>query len=254
MEIQYDFSGKVALVTGAGSGIGRVTAQAFGAQGAKVLVSDASDESGEETANAIKKAGGEAFFFQTDVSKAIEVENMVRQAVDTYGRLDIAVNNAGIASPQALLAELEEEDFDRVINVNLKGVWLCMKYEILQMLKQGGGAIVNMSSACGLIGTPTSAPYVGSKHGVNGLTKTAAVEYSAAGIRINAVCPGVIRTPLTEDSFKDPEKGAQVTALHPIGRIGEPKEVASAVLWLASDAASFVTGSMQVVDGGWTAH
>ncbi len=254
MEIQYDFSGKVALVTGAGSGIGKATAQSFGAYGAKVVVSDAVKESGEETAHVIKQSGGDALFVQTDVSKAGEVEGMVRRAVDEYGRLDIGVNNAGIASPNQLTAEIEEKDFDRVIDVNLKGVWLCMKHEIHQMLKQGSGVIVNMSSTCGLIAIPSNTPYVVSKHGVNGLTKTAALEYAQAGIRINAVCPGVIHTPLTMDAFEDSTREAQVTSLHPIGRVGEAQEAANAVLWLASDASSFATGSLLVVDGGWTAH
>jgi NAD(P)-dependent dehydrogenase (short-subunit alcohol dehydrogenase family) len=197
---------------------------------------------------------GKAFFMQADVSSSENVQAILDGIKTQFGRLDIAVNNAGISSPEVLTADIAEADFDRVLSVNLKGVWLCMKYEIKAMLPQGGGSIVNVSSACGLIGVPYGAPYVSSKHGLNGLTKTAALEYAQAGIRINAVCPGIIRTPLAEKSLADPARKAQLVGLHPIGRIGEPEEVAGAVMWLASDAASFTTGSMHVVDGGWTVH
>jgi NAD(P)-dependent dehydrogenase (short-subunit alcohol dehydrogenase family) len=254
MNVNFEFNGQTALVTGAGSGIGRATAIAFAAHGARVMVADTSEELGLKTVSDIRNAGGEAEFVLCDITMAQAVEKMVARTIKTFGSLDIAVNNAGINSPESPVAEIEESDFDRVLSVNLKGVWLCMKYEILQMIKQGRGAIVNMSSTCGLVGVPGAAPYVSSKHGVNGLTKTAALEYATAGIRINAVCPGVIRTPLTEPALADPEKKAQVVSLHPIGRIGEPEEVAGAVMWLASDCASFVTGSTQVVDGGWTAY
>ncbi len=242
--------GKIALVTGGGSGIGKATALVFAREGAKVVVADVAEEGGKETVRLIKEAGGDAIFVKCDVKEAKDAEAMVKKAVDTYSRLDCAFNNAGIGVP-GTTAECTEEDWDRTISINLKGVWLCMKYEILQMLKQGGGVIVNTASAGGLIGTPGVAAYTASKHGVVGLTKTAALEYVKAGIRVNAVCPGSILTPMIEASMSaHPELTESVLSKHPIGRFGKPEEIAEAVLWLCSDAASFVVGAAFSVDGG----
>ena len=247
--------GKVALVTGAGSGIGRATALVFAREGAKVVVSDIVVEGGQETVQQIEAAGGEAIFVKADVSQAADVEALVTQTVETYGRLDCAFNNAGIEGGMKLTIDCTKEEFDRTIAVNLTGVWLCMKYEIQQMLSQGGGAIVNTASAAGLVGFPSLPDYVASKHGVVGLTKTAALEYAKSGIRVNAVCPGVIQTPMVE-------RGAQLSpgfdelalSMEPVGRFGQPAEVGEAVVWLCSDAASFVTGHPMVVDGGLVAQ
>lgn len=249
------FNGKVALVTGGGSGIGRATALAFAQEGAKVVVADIAPDSGQETVRMIKATGGEAIFVQADVSKAIEVEAMVTKAVETYGRLDYAHNNAGIDGEFVTLVGCSEENWDHVMGVNLKSVWLGMKYEIPQIRKQGGGAIVNTASVASLVAFRTMGAYVASKHGVVGLTKTAALECSRIGIRVNAVCPGAIRTPMI-DAFigGDPEREASMNALQPMGRMGTPEEVANAVIWLCSDAASFVTGACLVVDGGITAQ
>src|SRR6266849_9963878 len=237
-----NLKGKVALVTGGGSGIGRATAMAFAREGAKVAVADYVPEGGERTAKEITAAGGEAIFIHADVSVSRQVEAMVSKIVQTWGRLDCAHNNAGIEGRMANTAECTEENFDRVIAVNLKGVWLCMKHEIPQMLKQGGGAIVNTASVAGLVGFQGLPAYVASKHGVNGLTKTAALEYAKAGIRVNAVCPGVIRTPMVERAFAaSPQMAEAAAAMEPVGRLGKPEEIAEAVLWLCSDAASFVT-------------
>jgi len=248
-------TGKVALVTGGGSGIGRATAQIFAREGAKVVVADVVVEGGEETVRLIKAAGGEAVFVQTDVAQAAAVETMVKKAVETYGRLDCAFNNAGIEGVIQPTVEYAEAHWDRVLAINLKGVWLCMKYEIQQMLKQGSGAIVNTASVAGLIGLPGFSAYVAAKHGVNGLTKTAALEYAKAGIRVNAVCPGVIHTPMLERAMRDtPGAEEQFIAMEPVGRMAAPEEVGEAVVWLCSDAASFVTGLPMAVDGGWVAQ
>lgn len=255
--------GKVALVTGGGSGIGRATALAFAREGARVVVADITVEAGEATVRMIQEASGEACFCTADVSKAAEVQALVQRAVDTYGRLDCAHNNAGVEGlrgvPLAPTADLTEDMWDYTININLKGVWLCMKYEIPPMLSQGGGVIVNSASILGLVGLPTGAAYVASKHGVVGLTKTAALEYAQAGLRINAVCPGFIQTPLVDrlvelTSRENPHITEQVTARHPVGRLGTPEEVAEVVVWLCSDAASFVTGHTMTVDGGYVAQ
>jgi len=247
--------GKVALITGAGSGIGRATALAFAREGAKVVVADIVVSGGEETVGMIKGAGGEAIFVKTDVTKAAEVEALVKKTVETYGRLDCAINNAGIEGEMALTADCTEENWDRVVDIDLKGVWLCLKYEIPQMLQQGGGAVVNTASVAGLVGFQGIPAYVASKHGVNGLTKTAALEYAKSGIRVNSVCPGVIRTPMLERFFStNPQVSEAMSALEPVGRLGKPEEIAEAVLWLCSDAASFVTGLPMAVDGALTAQ
>ena len=244
--------GKVALVTGGSSGIGRATALTFANAGAKVVVADIGVQGGNETVRMVKEAGGEAIFVKADVSNADEVEALMDKAVESYGRLDCAFNNAGVAGATASTADYTEDEWDRVIAINLKGVWLCMKYEIPQMLRQGGGAIVNTSSLAGLVGYPNWPAYNASKHGVAGLTKTAAIEYGRAGIRVNAVCPGVIHTPMVDEDLDFDY--APLLASHPIGHLGMPEEVAEAVVWLCSDAASFVTGHTMSVDGGYVAQ
>lgn len=248
---------KVALVTGGASGIGRATALTFARQGAKLIIADMNEDGGQQTVHMITENGGAATFVQVDVTQATDVEAMISKAVETYGRLDCAHNNAGIGSrPRVLLHELSEESWDRVLDINLKGVWLCMKYEIIQMLEQGSGALVNTASIMGLVGSwSRSGAYNASKHGVVGLTKTAALEYAKAGIRVNAVCPGYIRTPLIENALAtNPEMEEQIVSRHPIGRMGRPEEIAEAVVWLCSDAASFVTGHTMTVDGGYVAQ
>ena len=246
--------GKVALVTGAASGIGRATALTFAREGARVVVSDVDASSGEETVTLIGEAGGESVFIHADVSKTAHVEALVSRGVEVFGRLDVAHNNAGIEGIRVPTADFSEDEWDRVISINLKGVWLCMKYEIRQMLQQDGGAIVNVASVMGLVGT-ANAGYTASKHGVVGLTKSAAVSYAKEGININAVCPGFINTPLTEAAIASGSQvEAHLNASHPIGRIGKPGEIAESVVWLCSDAASFVTGHTMVVDGGYVAQ
>lgn len=248
--------GKVVLVTGAGSGIGRASALAFAREEAKVVVADIAVEGAGETVSMIKDTGGEALFIKTDVAQVDEVENVVSKIVNAYGRLDCAHNNAGIEGITTSLADCTEENWDNVMNVNLKGVWLCMKYEILQMLKQSGGSIVNTSSNAGLVGVGIGvAAYVASKHGVVGLTKAAALEYAKSGIRINAVCPGATLTPLVQRYWDaDPQLKEQAGSWVPIGRVADPGEIAEAVVWLCSDAASFVTGHAMSVDGGMVAQ
>jgi len=247
--------GKTALVTGASSGIGRSTAILFAREGANVVVADVLVEGGEETVRQITDMGGSAIFVKTDISQASEVEAMVNQAVSTYGRLDYACNNAGIEGTFGATAECTEENWDRTIAVNLTGAWLCMRYQIPEMLKVGGGAIVNMSSVAGLVGFPNLPAYCASKGGLVLLTKAAALEYAKQGIRINAICPGVIRTAMVDRVIGgDPEKEAEFTAMEPIGRLGAPEEVAEAVIWLCSDAASYVTGIPLPVDGGFVAR
>ncbi len=251
-----EFEGKVAIVTGGSSGMGRATAYAFSSRGAKVVVADVDMKGGEETVNHIRKLGGEAIFIKTDVSKSEEVQALVKKTVDTYGKLDFAFNNAGINRGIGVpTADYKEEDWDIVQAINLKGVWLCMKYEIQQMLKQGGkGAIVNTASISGLSAHPADPAYVSSKFGCVGLTKTAALEYAKTGIRINCVCPGPVRTALFERvEAALPGASEKAKEMVPMGRVGEPEEVAEAVMWLCSDAASFVTALAMSIDGGQAA-
>ncbi|MFC1920085.1 SDR family oxidoreductase [Chloroflexota bacterium] len=246
------FEGKVVLVTGAASGIGRASALAFAKEGAKVITADVDFKGGEETVQMIKDSGGDSIFMKADVSKAKEVEALIGKAVDTYGRLDCAHNNAGIDGEMAKTADCTEDNWDRVIDINLKSVWLCMKYEISQMLKQGGGAIVNTASTAGLVGVVVGVPaYVASKHGVVGLTKAAALEYARTGIRINALCPGTTITPLVQ-RFWDADPSLKETAGEniPIGRLANPEEIAETAVWLCSDKASYITGYPIAVDGG----
>jgi NAD(P)-dependent dehydrogenase (short-subunit alcohol dehydrogenase family) len=244
--------GKVAFVTGGGRGIGRATALAMAREGARVVVANRGLAEGEETVRLITTAGGEALFVKTDVTRTADVEAAIAQTVQTYGRLDCAFNNAGYEGMRVRTADVPEEDWERTIRTNLTGVWLCMKYAIPQMLKQGGGVIVNMSSVIGHVGSPGIAPaLVASHHGIIGLTRQAAVEYAKHGIRVNAVCPTVTRTPRFERVHGDnPEVIARMVARNPSGRIGVSEDAAEAVVWLCSDAASFVVGHTLVVDGG----
>ena len=244
------FQGKAVLVTGAGSGIGRETALAFAAQGARVLVSDIT-EAGNQTVEAIRTKGGEAVFVRGDVSKSADVKAMVSEAVKAFGRLDIAVNNAGIDPEVTPEAEWDEGVFARVMAVNLEGVFLCMKHEIEQMLAQGGGgAIVNVASMAGLIGVAYKPIYTASKHAVVGLTRASALQYGKRGIRVNAVCPAAVDTPILMGNQNSPDFRAMVDAAHPIGRMGQPEDISAAILWLASEQAGFVTGHAMAVDGG----
>ena len=252
-------SGKVAVVTGSGAGIGRAAALKFAEEGAKVVVSDLDSGGGNETVALVKRVGGDAVFVKADVAKAAEVEALIARVVDTFGQLDCACNNAGIEGKILPTAEQLEDDFDRVMSTNAKGTFLCMKYEIVQMLKNGGGAIVKSASVAGLIGFPGLGPYVASKHAINGLTKNAALEYSKLGVRVNSICPGGIETRMF-NSLVAQSSGGQVGThemmdpLHPIGRIGTPTEVAELIVWLCSPRASFVTGANIAVDGGYFAQ
>jgi len=249
-----ELEGKVALVTGGTSGIGRDTAVVFAKTGAKVVVAGRREVEGKETVELVRAAGGDGLFVQADVSKASDVETLVKKTVEKFGRLDVAFNNAGIEGVWVPIISQTEEDWDRTIDINLKGVWLCLKYEIRQMLKQGGGgAIVNMSSIAGLMGSAGAATYCASKHGVMALTKTAALENARKRIRVNVVCPAVIETPMGERIFGAPEANKYALGLHPLGRFGTPMEVAEAVVWMCSDRASFMTGQSLVLDGGFLA-
>jgi NAD(P)-dependent dehydrogenase (short-subunit alcohol dehydrogenase family) len=248
--------GKSALITGGGGGIGRATALTFAREGARVAVSDFAAETAAETVALINAAGGQAMSVNADVSDAAQVEAMIKTVVAAYGRLDCAFNNAGIAGYQVDASgkkthEWSEAAFDRMIAVNLKGVWLCMAAELPQMMAQGGGAIVNTGSIAGLVGLRTSSAYVAAKHGVIGLTKTAALEYAEENIRVNAVCPGYIRTRMTEDTMR--RRGDELMAIVPFHRLGMPEEIAEMVTWLCSDRASYVTGAAYNVDGGYMA-
>ena len=249
-----ELQGKVGLVTGGTSGIGRDTAVLFAKAGAKVVVAGRREKEGNETIELIRAAGGDGLFVKTDVSKASEVEALVKKAVEKFGRLDVAFNNAGIEGVWTSIINESEEDWDRTFDINLKGVWLCLKYEIRQMRKQGGGgAIVNMASVAGLIGLAGAAAYCASKHGVIGLTKSVALETARTGIRINAVCPAVVETPMADRLYSAPQVNKYVLGLHPIGRFGKPMEIAEAVVWMCSDRASFMTGQSLVLDGGFLA-
>lgn len=245
------FAGKVALVTGGGSGMGRATAQAFAREGARVMVADIRSDDAEATAQAIIQQGGEALAYVVDVSRLDQVAALVDVTVAAWGRLDCAFNNAGINIEQGPLADCTEEEWDRVLAVNLKGVWLCMKFEIPHMIAAGGGSIVNTASIVGLTGSRNTPAYVASKHGIVGLTRAAALEYGRVGIRVNAVCPGAIKTQMYLDrEGDDPENNARIAAANALNRLGTGDDVAGAVLWLCSDASAFVTGHCLVVDGG----
>lgn len=248
------FEGKTVLVTGAGSGIGQAAALLFAEEGGKVVVVDVRAAEAEKTSDRIQGAGGTAIALAADVSRAADCRAMVEKAVATFGRLDVAFNNAGIGGSGFPVADEEETAFDQIIGVNLKGVFLSMKFEIPAMLKTGGGVIVNTASVAGLVGERGIALYAASKHGVVGLTRTAALDYIDQGIRINALCPGGTRTPLLDAWFQDPNVEAQVMARHPIRRLADPKELARAALFLASDDSSFMVGHAMAVDGGLTAQ
>ena len=248
-----DFTGKVVLVTGGATGIGRATSLAFARQGATVVIGDVGDRAAE-TVQLIEEAGGTGLFVRTDVTVAEDVERLVRTAVDTYGGLHVAFNNAGILPPTGPLLDQSEADWDKTIAVDLKGVFLALKAEIAHMATAGGGAIVNTASIAGVIADPGMAPYVAAKHGVVGLTKAAALDYATSGIRVNALAPGLVATGMTKGWLDDPEMRKVVVAGSQLGRPAEPEEIAGMVLYLASDLASFATGGVYVVDGGQTAH
>ncbi|MBC7602132.1 MAG: glucose 1-dehydrogenase [Ramlibacter sp.] len=245
---------KVALVTGASSGIGRATAMVFAREGARVVVSDVDAQQGEETAAQVRSAGGEAIFIAADVGKPGDAVSLVAAAVEHYGRLDVACNNAGIGGPVAPTADYPLDGWAQVININLSGVFFGVRAQIAAMLKTGGGAIVNMASVLGAVGAPGSPAYTAAKHGVIGLTQSVAWEYGAHGIRINAVGPGFIHTPMVKNLEADPNANAALIAAHALGRLGRPEEVAELVAWLASDRASFATGAYYPIDGGYLAR
>jgi NAD(P)-dependent dehydrogenase (short-subunit alcohol dehydrogenase family) len=248
------FTGKVTLVTGAASGIGREVALGYAREGARVVVSDVDDRGGQETVDLIRQAGGEAVYFHADVSDPAACQALVDFTLKTYGRLDVACNNAGIGGESNLTGEYSLEGWDKVIKTNLSSVFYCMRSEIPTMLQNGGGAIVNMASILGTVGFAAAPAYVAAKHGVLGLTKTAALEYGQQGIRVNAVGPAFIQTPMIAALENDPALNGMLVGRHPIGRLGKPEEVAELVLWLSSDKASFVTGSFYLVDGGYVAQ
>lgn len=251
--METEFKNKVVIVTGGAFGIGRATALAFAKKGAKVVVVDWKENT--ETIDLIKKSKGEALFIKCDVSKSSDVKNMVSKTIATFGRLDFAFNNAGIEGESASVQDCSEENWDKTIGVNLKGVWLCMKYEIHEMIKQRKGVIINCSSVAGLVGFAGSPAYVASKHGVIGLTKTAALEYAKDGIRVNAVCPGVIKTAMIDRLTGEKEEvEKKFIGLEPMARMGKPEEIANTVVWMCSDEASFVTGHAMAVDGGFVAQ
>lgn len=251
--MESNFNNKVAIITGGSFGIGRATAIAFSKKGARVVIVDWVED--QETLNQIKSTGAEAIFIKCDVSKAEDVRMMVKKTIDTFGRLDYVFNNAGIEGIRGTTVDCTEENWDKTIAINLKGVWLCMKYQLPELLKQGSGSIVNCASIAGMIGYQDLPAYVASKHGIIGLTKTAALEFAKSGIRINAVCPGVIKTPMIDRlTGNNKEAENQYASMEPIGRLGRPEEIANAVVWLCSDEASFITGHAMAVDGGWLAQ
>lgn len=254
--LSYDFGGKVVIVTGGGSGIGRATAVKFAEHGASVLVTDVDEGGGKETVDAIVDSGRSASFLRCDVSSAIDAEAMALSCVDKYGRIDFAFNNAGVVPDKmANVAELETDQWLQLVNINLNGVFYCMKYQLQQMLRQGGGVVINTSSRNGFTGVPGGAAYSASKHGVLGLTKSAALEYANQGIRVNALCPGATKTAMTDSVIeRNPEFEDAYINMEPMHRMGQPEEMAEAVLWLCSDAASFVTGHAMAVDGGLCAN
>jgi len=248
-----NFTGKVAFVTGAGGGIGRATALAFAREGAYVVVADISEQNLRETARLIEGLSGRALAVRCDVTRVEDVKSALERTIETFGRLDVAFNNAGSEQPITATADLTEEEWDRIVGINLRGVFLCMKYEIPLLLKQGGGAIVNTSSGAGVKGFKGQAAYAAAKHGVIGLTKSAALDYAQSNIRINAVCPGIIATPMMQRfTGGTPEGEQRVIAQEPVGRMGMPEEIAAAVVWLCSEPAAFIIGHAMVIDGGQT--
>lgn len=250
---ELPFTGKVALVTGAAGGIGRATALAFGRAGACVVVADTAIDGGHATAAMIVESGGKALFVRCDIARAGDVEALIEKTINYYGHLDIAVNNAALDEESAPLADGDEDQFDRIMGANVKGVWLCMKHQLRQMLKGGGGTIVNVSSVSGLVGTPNRAIYAASKHAVVGLTRSAAAEYARAGIRVNALCAGAVKMPVSARSAGYEPSAEQAASAAPMGRFAEVAEIANAALWLCSEGASYVNGHELVVDGGFTA-
>ena len=248
------FNGKVAIVTGAALGIGRSVAEIFSENGAKVVVTDIDVEGGQETVELIQSKKGEAIFIKTDVSSPADCEQMIQKTMDKYGRLDCACNNAGIPGEENPTTEYSIEGWQKLISINCSGVFYCMKYEIPAMLKGEGGSIVNVASILGRVAFAGAPAYISAKHGVVGLTENAALEYGSQGIRVNAVAPGFIRTPMISGVTEDPETEKQLIAMHPIGRLGKPEEVAELVIWLCSEKASFVTGGYYPVDGGYLAR
>jgi NAD(P)-dependent dehydrogenase (short-subunit alcohol dehydrogenase family) len=249
-----EFDGKVAFVTGGGSGIGRVTARAFAREGASVAVVGHTPDDINETARLIEKAGGQAIAITCDVTRSLDIESAVQRALETFGRLDFAFNNAGIEQPVKPILDVTDEEWSRVLDVNLRGVFLCMKHQLPPMQRQGGGVIINTSSGAGVMGIPGQGAYAASKFGLIGLTKSVALDYAAQNIRVNAICPGIIDTPMMDRFTGDTREGRErVIAQEPVGRMGRPEEIASAVLWMCSDNAAFLVGHALVMDGGQTA-